>query len=60
MLVVYGENGKTNTTIITTVEEVDCQIWNPERNKVIKKYKHIKDNYSWDDEDESKGELVCS
>ena len=39
-----------NATIITSKEEVDYQFWYPGRNKVIKEYKHIKDNYSWDDE----------
>ena len=50
MLVGYGESEKLNATIITTKEEVDYQFWYPGRNKVIKDYKHIKGNYSWDDE----------
>ena len=50
MLVGYGEDGKMNATIITTEAEVDYQFWYPGRDKVIKKYEHIKDNYSWDDE----------
>ena len=50
MLVGYGENGEMNATIITTKEEVDYQFWYPKQNKVIKEYKNIKDNYSWDDE----------
>ena len=42
--------GKINSTIITTKEEVDYQFWYPKRNKVIKEYKNIKDYYSWNDE----------
>ena len=45
-------------TITTPKKEVDYQFWYPGRNKVIKEYKHIKDNYSWNDEYE--GELVYS
>ena len=37
---------------------VDYQFWYPGRNKVIKDYQYIKDNYSWNDERE--GELVYS
>ena len=49
MLVGYGEVGEiTDATIITTKEEVDDQLQYPERNKVIKEYKYITDNYSWD------------
>ena len=33
-----------------TKEEVDYQFWYPQRNKVIKEYKNIRDNYSWDDD----------
>ena len=50
MRVGYGENGEITATIITTIEEVDCQFWYPGRNKVIKEYKHIKDDYSCNDE----------
>jgi len=50
MRVGYGENGKITTTILTTIEEVDCQFWSPGRNKVIKELKHIKiNNYSCND-----------
>ena len=52
------DNEKTFATITTTKKEVDYQFWYPRRNKVIKEYKHIKDNYSWNDEYE--GELVYS
>ena len=49
------ENEKTFATITTTKEEVDYQFWYPGRtNKMIKEYKDIKDNYSWNDE--NKGE----
>ena len=48
MLVGYGEDGKMNTTIITTKEEVDYQFWYPGRNKVIKEYKYINNKYSWE------------
>ena len=37
-------------------EEIDSQFWYPRRNRVIKEYKNIKDNYSWSGEDDS--ELV--
>ena len=50
MLVGYGESDNLNATIITTKEEVDYPFWYPGRNKVIKEYKHIKDNNSWVDE----------
>ena len=53
MLTGYGDNYKLNAYIITTKEEVDYQFQYPERNKVIKEYKYIKDKYSWDDEFES-------
>ena len=56
MLVGYDMEGKRNATIITTKEEVDYQFWYPKRNKVIKEYKHIKDNYSWNDEFETESE----
>ena len=61
MLVGYGEVGEiTDATIITTKEEVDDQFQYPERNKVIKEYKYITDNYSWDDELESEKEITRS
>ena len=61
MLVGYGEVGEiTDATIITTKEEVDDQFQYPERNKVIKEYKYITDNYSWDDEFESEKEITKS
>ena len=50
------DKGKTFATITTSKEEVDYQIWYFFRNKVIKEYKNIKDNYSWSGEDDS--ELV--
>ena len=50
------DKGKTFATITTSKEEVDYQFWYPGRNKVIKEYKNIKDNYSWSGEDDS--ELV--
>ena len=56
MLVGYNMKGKMNSTIITTKEEVDYQLWYPKRNKVIKEYKNIKDNYSWNDEFEIESE----
>ena len=46
------ENEKTFATFTTTKFRYF------ERNKFIKEYKHIKDNYSWNDE--NKGELVYS
>ena len=61
MLVGYGEVGEIkDATIITTKEEVDDQFQHPERNKVIKEYKYIKDNYSWDDDFESEKEITTS
>ena len=60
MLVGYGDNEELNATIITTKEEVDYQFQYPGRNKVIKEYKYIKDNYSWDDEFESDSEKTKS
>ena len=50
------ENEKTVATITTTKEEVGYQFWYPRRNRVIKKYKNMKDNYSWNNEDD--GELA--
>ena len=50
------EKGKTFATITTSKEEVDYQFWYPGRNKVIGEYKNIKDDYSWNNEDDS--ELV--
>ena len=52
------ESEKTFAAITTTKKAVDYQFWYPGRHKVIKEYKHIKDNYSWNDEYE--GELVYS
>ena len=48
--------GKPYATITTSKEEVDYQFWYCGRNKVIKEYKNIKDNYSWNDKGDS--ELV--
>ena len=45
-------------TITTTKEEVDYQFWYSGRNKVIEEYSYIKDNYSWESEEET--ELVYS
>ena len=56
MLVGYGKSKKLNATIITTKEEVDYQFWYPGRNNVIKDYKHIKENYSWNDDFDSESE----
>ena len=39
--------------ITTSKEEIDNQFWYPKRNRVIKEYKDIKDNYSWSSEDDS-------
>ena len=50
------DNGKTCATITTSKEEIDYQFQYPGRNQVIKKYKNIRDFYSWSDEDDS--ELV--
>ena len=59
MLTGYGDNDKLNAYIITT-KEVDCQFQYPGRNKVIKEYKYIKDNYSQDDKFESDSEKTKS
>ena len=57
MRVLFGyDNGKPCATITSSKEEIDNQLWHPRRNKVIKDYKNIKDNYSWHSEDDS--ELV--
>ena len=54
MRVLYGyDNGKPCATITSSKEEIDSQFWHPRRNKVIKDYKNIKDNYSWFSEDDS-------
>ena len=50
------DKGKTFSPITTSKEEIDYQFRYPGRNKVIKEYKNIKDNYSWSGEDDS--ELV--
>ena len=50
------ENEKAQATITTRKEEVDYQFWHAGRNRDIKDYKNIKDNYSWKNEDD--GELV--
>ena len=49
-ILVGYENAKTLATITSSKKEVDFQFCYPGRNKLIKGYKHIKDNYSWDDE----------
>ena len=57
MRVLIGyDNGKPCATITSSKEEIDNQFWHPRRNKVIRDYKNIKDNYSWLNEDNS--ELV--
>ena len=57
MRVLFGyDNGKPCATIMSSKEEIDSQFWYPRRNKVIKDYKNIKDNYSCFSEDDS--ELV--
>ena len=57
MRVLFGyDNGKPCATITSSKEKIDNQFWHPRRNKVIKDYKNIKDNYSWLNEDDS--ELV--
>ena len=54
MRVLFGyDNGKPCATITSSKEEIDSQFWHPRRNKVIKDYKNIKDNYSWFSEDDS-------
>ena len=54
MRVLVGyEKSKTFATVTTSKEDVDHQFWHAGRNKVIKEYKNIKDNYSWSDEDAS-------
>ena len=60
MLEGYGESDKLNTTISTRKEEVDYQFWYPERNKVIKEYKHVQNNYSWDDDLDFESEIAKS
>ena len=57
MRVLFGyDNGKPCATITSLKKEIDNQFWHPRRDKVIKDYKNIKDNYSWLNEDNS--ELV--
>ena len=58
MLVGYDGKGIMNVTIITPKETVDYQYWYSKRNKVINKYKYIKDNYSWNDEVEFKSDQL--
>ena len=54
MRVLFGhDNGKPCATITSSKAEIDSQFWYPRRNKVIKDYKNIKDNYSWHCEDDS-------
>ena len=54
MRVLFGhDNGKPCATITSSKEEIDSQFWYPRRNKVIKDYKNIKDNYSWHCEENS-------
>ena len=38
---------------MSSKEEIDSQFWYPRRNRVIKDYKNIQDNYSWYGEDDS-------
>ena len=59
MRVLVGyENKRTFVNSTNTKKAVAYQFWYPGRNTVIKEYKHIKDNYPWNDENE--GELVYS
>ena len=46
-------NGIPCASITSSKEEIDNQFWYPRRNRVIKEYKDIKDNYSWSSEDDS-------
>ena len=55
MHLLFGyDNGKSCATITSSKEE--SQFWYPRRNRVIKEYKNIKDNYTSCGEDDS--ELV--
>ena len=47
------DNGIPYATITSSKEEIDNQFWYPRRNRVIKEYKDVKDNYSWSSEDDS-------
>ena len=54
----YDDDGKNCRHFHHHQRRCTLAIWHPERNKAIKEYKYIKDNYSWNDE--SEGELVYS
>ena len=45
------ENGIINACITTSKEELDYQFQYPGKNKVVKEYAHIRDFYSWEDEE---------
>ena len=54
MRILLGYDNEIPCAYITTSkEEIDNQFWYPRRNRVIKEYKDIKDNYSWSSEDDS-------
>ena len=54
MRILLGYDNEIPCAYITTSkEEIDNQFWYPKRNRVIKEYKDIKDNYSWSSEDDN-------
>ena len=47
------DNGIPCATITSSKEGNDNQFWYPRRNRVIKEYKDVKDNYFWSSEDDN-------